>query len=303
MVYDIIIIGAGPAGLTAGIYGMRAKLNIICIEKENEGGKIAEAGDVENYPGFESIKGYELAQNFSNHAKKFGLNIIHDNIQNIDTTAKPFKIIGNNESYEAKAIILATGTKDKKLGLNEDEFVGKGVSYCATCDAFFYVGKEVIVVGKGTSAVMSALNLKDIVKKVILITEEPEIKVAEPIMLERLNNSENIEVITNAKPLKIIGENKVGGILISLNGDEKEIKSDGVFVTMGHIPNSEYLKDSGIELTKRGFVKVDKNCKTNIEGIFACGDIAGGILQVSKAVGEGAVALASASRYLDKLDR
>jgi thioredoxin reductase (NADPH) len=150
---------------------------------------------------------------------------------------------------------------------------------------------------------MSALNLKDIVKKVILITEEPEIKVAEPIMLERLNNSENIEVITNAKPLKIIGENKVGGILISLNGDEKEIKSDGIFVTMGHIPNSEYLKDSGIELTKRGFVKVNKNCKTNIEGIFACGDIAGGILQVSKAIGEGAVALASASRYLDKLDR
>jgi len=300
-IYDLIIIGGGPAGLTAGIYAMRAKLNTLCIEKENEGGKIAEAGIVENYPGFDNIRGFELAQKFVEHAKKFNLNITHDNIVKINTSNKPFKVIGENGEYTANAVIIATGTKDKKLGLNEDDFIGRGVSYCTTCDAFFYLNKEVIVVGRGTSAVMSALNLKDIAKKVILITDKKEIKVAESIMLERLNNSKNIEVITNAKPLKILGNDKAEGVLISIDGEEKEIKADGIFISMGHIPNSEFLEGSGIELNKSGFIVVDKSCKTNIEGIFACGDITGGVLQVSKAVGEGAIALASASKYLNSL--
>jgi thioredoxin reductase (NADPH) len=300
-VYDLIIIGGGPAGLTAGIYAMRAKLNALCIEKENEGGKIAEAGIVENYPGFDNIRGFELAQKFVEHAKKFNLNITHDNIVKIDTSNKPFKVIGENNIYTTNAIIIATGTKDKKLGLNEDDFVGKGVSYCTTCDAFFYLNKEVIVVGRGTSAVMSALNLKDIAKKVIVITDKKELRAAESIMMERLNNSENIDVITNAKPLKILGTDKAEGVLVSIDGEEKEIKADGIFISMGHIPNSEFLEGSGIELNKGGFIVVDKSCKTNIDGIFACGDITGGVLQVSKAVGEGAVALASASKYLNSL--
>ncbi|WP_421077297.1 F420-dependent thioredoxin reductase [Methanothermococcus sp. Ax23] len=300
-VYDLIIIGGGPAGLTAGIYAMRAKLNTLCIEKENEGGKIAEAGIVENYPGFDNIRGFELAQKFVEHAKKFNLNITHDTIKKIDTSDRPFKVIGENNTYTAKAIIIATGTKDKKLGLNEDDFVGRGVSYCTTCDAFFYLNKEVIVVGRGTPAVMSALNLKDIVKKVTVITDKEELRAAESIMMERLNSAENIEVITNAKPLKILGSDKAEGVLVSIDGEEKEIKADGIFISMGHIPNSEFLEGSGIELNKSGFVVVDKSCKTNIDGIFACGDIAGGVLQVSKAVGEGAVALASASKYLNSL--
>ena len=300
-VYDLIIIGGGPAGLTAGIYAMRAKLNTLCIEKENEGGKIAEAGIVENYPGFDNIRGFELAQKFVEHAKKFNLNITHDTIKKIDTSDRPFKVIGENNTYTAKAIIIATGTKDKKLGLNEDDFVGRGVSYCTTCDAFFYMNKEVIVVGRGTPAVMSALNLKDIVKKVTVITDKEELRAAESIMMERLNSAENIEVITNAKPLKILGSDKAEGVLVSIDGEEKEIKADGIFISMGHIPNSEFLEGSGIELNKSGFVVVDKSCKTNIDGIFACGDIAGGVLQVSKAVGEGAVALASASKYLNSL--
>ncbi|WP_292460174.1 F420-dependent thioredoxin reductase [Methanothermococcus sp.] len=300
-VYDLIIIGGGPAGLTAGIYAMRAKLNTLCIEKENEGGKIAEAGIVENYPGFDNIRGFELAQKFVEHAKKFNLNIAHDTIKKIDTSDRPFKVIGENNTYTAKAIIIATGTKDKKLGLNEDDFVGRGVSYCTTCDAFFYLNKEVIVVGRGTPAVMSALNLKDIVKKVTVITDKKELRAAESIMMERLNDAENIEVITNAKPLKILGSDKAEGVLVSIDGEEKEIKADGIFISMGHIPNSEFLEGSGIELNKSGFVVVDKSCKTNIDGIFACGDIVGGVLQVSKAVGEGTVALASASKYLNKL--
>ncbi|HIP17541.1 MAG TPA: FAD-binding protein [Methanothermococcus okinawensis] len=300
-IYDLVIIGGGPAGLTAGIYAMRAKLNTLCIEKENEGGKIAEAGIVENYPGFDNIKGYELAQKFVEHAKKFDLNIIHDNIKKIDTSTKPFIISGENNTYLAKAIIIATGTKDKKLGLNEDDFVGRGVSYCTTCDAFFYLNKEVIVIGRGTPAIMSALNLKDIAKKVTVITDKKELKAAEQIMVERLNSAENIDVIKNANIIKILGKDKAEGVLISINGEEREIKGDGIFISMGHIPNSEFLENSGIELNKNKFIKVDKLCRTNIDGIFACGDVTGGMLQVSKAVGEGAVALASASKYLNSL--
>ncbi|MDK2790390.1 MAG: thioredoxin reductase [Methanothermococcus sp.] len=298
--YDLIVIGGGPAGLTAGIYAIRSKLNVLCIEKGDEGGKIAEAGIVENYPGFDNIKGFELAQKFVEHAKKFGLNLIHDEVVGIDTNSKPFKVITKNETYETKAIIIATGTRDKKLGLNEDDYIGKGVSYCTMCDAFFYLNKEVIVVGKGTPAVMSALNLKDIVKKVTIVTEKSELKATEKIMLDRLNEAENIEVITNAKPLKIVGEDRVEGIMISIDGKEETIKADGIFISLGHIPNTEFLKDSGIELNKNGFIVVDRNCKTNIDGIYACGDVTGGVLQVSKAVGEGAVALANASKYINK---
>ena len=301
-IYDVVIIGGGPAGLTAGIYAMRAKLKAICIEKEREGGKIAEAGIVENYPGFEGIRGYELAERFVKHAKKFNLEIVYDTIVKVDTRDRPFKVIGENNTYITKSVVIATGTREKKLGLNEDDFIGKGVSYCTTCDAFFYLNKDVIVIGRDTPAIMSALNLKDIAKSVIVITDKKELKPAERIMLDRLKEAENITVIKNAKVIKILGKEKAEGVLISLDGEEKVIKGDGIFISMGHEPNSQFLEGSGVELN-RGFVKVDRNCRTNIDGIFACGDITGGVLQVSKAVGEGAVAMASVVKYLNKLDK
>ena len=188
------------------------------------------------------------------------------------------------------------------MGLNEDEFVGRGVSYCTTCDAFFYLNKDVIVIGRDTPAIMSALNLKDIAKSVIVITDKKELKPAERIMLDRLRDAENINVIKNAKIIKILGKEKAEGVLISLDGEERVIKGDGIFISMGHEPNSQFLEGSGVELN-RGFVKVDRNCRTNIDGIFACGDITGGVLQVSKAVGEGAVAMASVVKYLNRLDK
>ncbi|GBF36520.1 F420-dependent thioredoxin reductase [Methanofervidicoccus abyssi] len=301
-IYDVVIIGGGPAGLTAGIYAMRAKLKTVCIEKEREGGKIAEAGVVENYPGFEDIKGYELAERFVKHAKKFNLEIVYDTIVKIDTEDRPFKVIGENNTYITKSVVIATGTREKKLGLNEDEFIGKGVSYCTTCDAFFYLNKDVIVIGRDTPAVMSALNLKDIAKKVTVITDKKELKSAERIMLDRLKDAENIDVIKNAKIIKILGEEKAEGVLISLDGEERVIKGDGIFISMGHEPNSQFLEGSGVELIN-GFVKVDRRCRTNIDGIFACGDITGGVLQVSKAVGEGAVAMVGVVKYLNRLDK
>ncbi|CAB3287988.1 Putative thioredoxin reductase [Methanocaldococcus lauensis] len=302
MTYDTIIIGAGPGGLTAGIYAMRGKLNAICIEKENAGGRIAEAGIVENYPGFEEIRGFELAEKFKNHAEKFKLPIIYDEVIKIEIKEKPFKVITKNSTYETKTIVIATGTRPKKLGLNEDKFIGKGVSYCTMCDAFFYLNKEVIVIGRDTPAIMSAINLKDIAKKVTVITDKSELKAAEPIMLDKLKEAKNIEIIYNAKPLEIIGDEKAEGIKILVNEKEEIIKADGIFISLGHIPNTEFLKDSGIKLDKKGFIITDKNCKTNIEGIYAVGDVRGGVMQVSKAVGDGCVAMANIIKYLQSLE-
>ncbi len=301
MIYDTIIIGAGPGGLTAGIYAMRGKLNALCIEKENAGGRIAEAGIVENYPGFEEIRGYELAEKFKNHAEKFKLPIIYDEVVKIETNERPFKVITKNSTYLTKTIVIATGTKPKKLGLNEDKFIGKGVSYCTMCDAFFYLNKDVIVIGRDTPAIMSAINLKDIAKKIILITDKSELKAAEPIMLDKLKEANNVEIIYNAKPLEIVGEEKAEGVKILIDGKEEIIKADGIFISLGHIPNTEFLKDSGIELDKKGFIKTDENCKTNIDGIYAVGDVRGGVMQVAKAVGDGCVAMANIIKYLQKV--
>ncbi|WP_456472265.1 F420-dependent thioredoxin reductase [Methanocaldococcus sp.] len=289
--YDTIIIGGGPAGLTAGIYAMRGKLKALCIEKENAGGRIAEAGIVENYPGFEEIRGFELAERFKKHAEKFNLPIIYEEVVDIEIGEDRHKVITKNNVYETKTILIATGTKPKRLGI-ENKFIGKGVSYCTMCDAFFYLNKDVIVIGRGTPAVMSAINLKDIAKKIILITDKSELKVAEPIMLDKLKEIKNLEIIYNAKPLEIVGDEKAEGVKIEVNGEIKIIKADGIFISLGHEPNTEFLKGK-VKLDERGFIITDENCRTNVKGIYAAGDVRGGVMQVAKAVGDGCVAMAN----------
>ncbi|MCS3901819.1 F420-dependent thioredoxin reductase [Methanococcus voltae] len=320
---DMVIIGGGPAGLVAGIYAMRGGVNAICIEKENAGGKIAEAGIVENYLGYSQIKGFELANNFAEHANSLNLPIIHEEVisvvpnaviihdENGDNKINYHKVITKNNEYITKTIVIASGSKYKSLGINEDDYVGKGVGYCVMCDAFFFKDRHVLVIGRNTPAAMAAYNLRDIAKKITIITDKNEIKVVEKIMMDRLKKIENLEIIYNAKPIEFKGTNKFEGIEVELTEKDstkeiKEIKKiingDGAFIMLGYTPNSEFLQESGINL-KKGFVITNKECETNIEGIYACGDITGGILQVSKAVGEGVYAFSSASKYLQKFDK
>ncbi|WP_026152912.1 F420-dependent thioredoxin reductase [Methanocaldococcus villosus] len=299
MMYDVIIIGAGPAGLSAGVYAMRGKLKAICIEKENPGGRIAEAGIVENYLGFEEIRGYELAERFRKHAEKFKLPIIYDEVVKIEKENGYFKVITKKSQYITKKIVIATGTRAKKLNINEDKFIGKGVSYCTMCDAFFYLNKDVIVLGRDTPAIMSAINLKDIAKRVILITDKKELKAAEPIMFDRLKEAKNIEIIYNAEILEIVGDERAEGVKIRVNGEEKIIKADGIFISYGHVPNTDFLKGV-VELDKNGFVITDENCKTSVNGIYAVGDVRGGVMQVAKAVGDGCIAMANIIKELQR---
>ncbi|MBP2201330.1 thioredoxin reductase (NADPH) [Methanococcus voltae] len=312
---DMVIIGGGPAGLVAGIYAMRGGVNAICIEKENAGGKIAEAGIVENYLGYSQIKGFELANNFAEHANSLNLPIIHEEVisvvpnavtmhdENGNNKVSYHKVVTNNEDYVAKTVIIASGSKYKSLGINEDDYVGKGVGYCVMCDAFFFKDRHVLVIGRNTPAAMAAYNLKDIAKKITIVTDKSEIKVVEKIIMDRLEKIENLEIIYNAKPLEFKGDVKFEGIEVEMLDDNQKqiINGDGAFIMLGYTPNSEFLNDSDIEL-KKGFVVTNKNCETNVAGIYACGDITGGVLQVSKAVGEGVYAFSSASKYLQKFE-
>ncbi|MBP2144497.1 thioredoxin reductase (NADPH) [Methanococcus voltae] len=326
---DMIIIGGGPAGLVAGIYAMRGGVNAICIEKENAGGKIAEAGVVENYLGYSQIKGFELANNFAEHANSLNLPIVHEEVINVVPNAVTIhdengnnklsyhKVVTSNNDYITKTVVIASGSKYKSLGINEDEYVGKGVGYCVMCDAFFFKDRHVLVIGRNTPAAMAAYNLKDIAKKITIVTDKSEIKVVEKIIMDRLEKIENLEIIYNAKPLEFKGEVKFEGIEVEMldtknntnannnnnnnNNQKQVINGDGAFIMLGYTPNNEFLSDSNIELNK-GFVVTNKNCETNIEGIYACGDITGGVLQVSKAVGEGVYAFSSASKYLQKFE-
>ncbi|MFQ6136998.1 MAG: thioredoxin-disulfide reductase [Candidatus Hydrothermarchaeales archaeon] len=301
---DLIIIGAGPAGLTAGIYGIRAELKTLVIESKLPGGQIATAGEVENYPGFpEGIMGMELAENMRLHAENAGVEIRSlEEVQRIER-GNGFTIHTPNAQYKAKAVIIATGLEHRKLGIpGEKEFAGKGVSYCFTCDGPLYRGRKVVVVGAGTGAVQGALYLDDLAKEVTIITKSEKVRTAEAIMKSRLENSD-VKVMSKTKPEEIVGGQFAEGIkVLDLEkNEEKTIEADGIFVEIGKKPNTAFLKDSGLKLEK-GYVAVDEEQKTNIPGIFAAGDVTTNkVKQLGVAVAQGSVAALSAYDYIKRL--
>jgi len=295
--YDIIIIGAGPAGLSAGIYASRLGAKTLILEKLTPGGQITLSSEIENYPGICDVKsGLELMTCWPNQATKFGCKIISEEVNQISIVNEKWEIATSKNKYNSKALIVATGANPKKAGFEgEIEFTGKGVSYCAVCDGFFYKDKIVAVIGGGDTALEEALYLSKIAKKVYLIHRRDKFRAA-PATQKRVFNTSNIEIIYNENVKKVFGNQFVEGIILSSN---KELKIDGIFVFVGMKINNELVKDLA-KLNEWGEVKVDLNMQTSVKGLYAIGDIRqNAVKQVVAAAGDGAVAAINAIKYVD----
>lgn len=297
---DIIIVGGGPAGLVAALYAGRAQLDALMIEKQFQGGQMVTTNEVENYPGFVDITGSDLANIMYEHAKKFGGTMEYKEVVDIQVNGDVKKVITNTETYEAKVVILSMGAKPKKLGLDREvELGGRGISYCATCDGGFFRNKVVAVVGGGDTAVEDALHLSRIAEKVYLISRGDTLK-ANKVAQEKLFKTSNVEILWDSIVTKLDGENKLEAIEVRNKKDNKEfqLKMDGLFVAVGSTPSTELVKNL-VELDKNGYIVADESCKTNIDGIFAIGDIrTKSVRQVLTAAADGAVSIYEAEKYL-----
>ncbi|TSC95932.1 MAG: thioredoxin reductase (NADPH) [Parcubacteria group bacterium Athens1014_10] len=301
MIYDLIIIGLGPAGVTAGIYANRYELKTLILGKEM-GGMANEAFRVENYPGFKSLAGIELMGKFKENLDYLKVPYQLKDIEKIEKTEDGFKVFTGDEIYQAKAVILATGTEVKRLNIpGERELAGKGVSYCATCDGQFFKNKTVAVIGAGDAGATTCLMLSGIAKKIywVYIEEEP---IAMPFWLEKLEGIDKIEKISQNILLEIKGEKKVEKIILDKEHQgKKEIEVDGVFVLIGVSPVANLVKDLGINLDKAGHVVVDEKQETNKKGFFAAGDVTTSsyrFKQIITACSEGAIAAFGAYQYI-----
>ena len=294
--YDVIIIGAGPAGLTSAIYLRRANKNVLVLDGKGYGGAIVNTNKIENYPGCYNISGFDLATNLYNQAKDLGAIIKFENvIEFIDDKIK--KVITNKGEYTGSAIIIATGKENRKLGF-EEEYIGRGVSYCAMCDGAFYKGKTVAVVGGGNSAIDDALYLSDLAKKVYLIHRRDEFR-ADSKTVDLLKKRDNLEFILNSNVIRINGESHVESIDVKTLDNEKTIDIDGLFIAIGGIPMSDLFKDY-LEFNSDGYIK-SNNCLTNKPGIFVAGDVREKeVRQLVTATSDGAIAATEAIKYLNK---
>jgi thioredoxin reductase (NADPH) len=300
MIYDVIIIGGGPAGLSAAIYASRAGLKTLIIEKTGCGGQMTTTDLLENYPGFNrGVKGFDLAVKLEKQARDFGAEIIYDEVAAIEQEPSK-KVITASYSYETKTVIIAAGTRAKKMNIpGESEFTGRGVSFCAVCDAPFYRDKNVLIVGGGDSAVEEAVYISKFSKNVTVVHRRNELKAAK-ILQERMKSRPNISVIYDSVPKEIFGGDSVEKVTIKnvKTNENKDLIVDGVFVFTGLIPNTLFL--SGIVLDKTGYVITDEDMNTSFAGIFACGDIRKKQLrQVVTAVSDGAQAAVSAQRCIE----
>lgn len=306
MIYDVIIIGGGPCGLTASVYAMRAQLNALLIEQMSiNGGQILSTYEVDNYPGLPLISGVELGEKMSAHATRLGIERVEATVQALDIASDIKRVITSQGEYSAKTIVMATGASPRKLGVpGEEDLIGCGVSYCATCDGAFFKNHTVAVVGGGDVAVEDAIFLARGCKKVYLIHRRDELRAAKTLQTALLA-LDNVEVIWDSVVDSIVGDGEVEGLKIHnvKTEESSELEVAGVFVATGNAPNSSYINEDNSELIKcdeRGFIMAGEDCATNVPGVYAGGDVRTKKLrQVVTAVADGANAINSILDYLN----
>lgn len=298
--YDIIIIGAGPAGLTAGIYACRASKKVLILEALTYGGQIINTLDIENYPAAPHIDGYDFATKLYEQTKEMGAEIVFEKAIDIKNNDDYKEVITKNNNYKGKTIIIATGAENRKLKLDrEDELVGKGVSYCATCDGGFYKNKVVAVVGGGNTALEDAIYLSDIAKTVYIIHRRDEFR-ADDILINKLKSKHNVEFILNANVTKLIGDEKLESIELNTKDRIKTIDVSAIFIAVGRVPENQNFAKI-INLDKNGYVIAGEDCHTNVDGIFVAGDNRiKSLRQLVTATSDGAIAATEAIKYINK---
>jgi len=303
--YDIAIIGGGPGGLTAGLYAARANRKTVLIEKLMPGGQIANTEDVEDYPGFDHITGPELAQKISNHARRFGLEIVSDEAIEIYTdNDRRIIVTASGDNYRAKAIILSTGGLPNHLNVpGENEFSGKGVSYCAICDGAFFRNQVIAVVGGGDAAVEEGMFLTKFGTKVYIIHRRNELR-AQKIIQQRAFNNPKMEFIWDTVVESINGDSKVRSLSLRnlKTGQKSTLDIGAIFIFVGFVPNSKLTRDP-LNKDKNGYIITDARMETSIKGVFACGDVRSQLVrQITNAVGDGTTAAVAAEKYIEELD-
>jgi len=300
--YDIIVVGAGPAGLTAAIYARRADKSVLVLDKGMFGGQMTFSPKIENYPGYDQISGNELAEKLVSQAIALGAEIDMCEVTGVRKEGSLFCVSDGNEDFLASTVILATGSRHRLLGIErEADFIGDGISFCAVCDGAFYAGKTVAVIGGGNSALQEAIMLSDICEKVFVV-QNLDVLTGEEKLANILYSRDNVEIICGNVVESITGEENFTGIIIknTATGDKTRLDLDGMFVAIGQVPENEAYKEL-VTLSDRGYIVSDENCLTDTEGLFVAGDCrTKNIRQIATACGDGATAALAACRYLDK---
>lgn len=305
-IHKTIIIGAGPAGLTAALYASRAELEPTVMAGIAPGGQLMLTTEVENFPGFpEGIQGPELMGNMTKQVERFGTKMIYEDVLSVDFKSTPFVLKTANAEYKAKTVIIATGAEANWLNLeSEQKLRGKGVSACATCDGFFFKEKDVVVIGGGDSAMEEANFLTKFASHVTVVHRRDEFK-ASRIMLKRAQDNPKIEFVTNVTVTEVLGENNVEGIRVKDNatGEEREIKASGYFAAIGHTPATKIFREAGVDTNEKGYIEPKEFTMTNIPGVFVAGDVHDHrYRQAITAAGEGCKAALDVEKYLETLE-
>lgn len=301
----VVIIGSGPAGYTAAIYTARAQLSPLLIAGPALGGQVAISNEVGNYPGFpEDISGAELAQLMQRHAERFGARIEMDIVTEVDLSVRPFQVTTYGGTIETQALIVASGASPRKLGvLGEAELSGRGVSYCATCDGFFYMGKEIVMVGGGDAAVEEAIFLTRFASKVRLIHRRNQLR-AEKLLQQQAFSNEKMEFVWDSIVTEIVGEQSITGVRLRnvKTGEESLLPTDGAFIAIGYLPNTEFLGGQ-VALNSEGYILANDHGRTSVEGVWAAGDVADWVYrQIATSIGTGCKAAIQAEQYIARLE-